>query len=436
MFKNEEKENYSPGFSNLRGSFEPMQKSAKPTDFNAKVRSGTFGKLLSTVNCEFKKFQVEQDEKCAAKSLIDDACMMTAEWIQESQDRQVAKAVNDKLDQEDRLRRQAESKDGESYALKVAMEERSRIRNLQQAKAELEEKDHSFARKVVLQDIDAQCEFKALCDNDSALAKEVYNSIQDELYAENLYNEEKLKEALYLAKLQDIHESDSKFAFEQHRLMEAEESKLRAAVEESDRLFAIAQQEHESKAALTEKQQIEEADALMARRIQVQGFRQEHRRLKRVEHMAMVHNRVLGGMITAATIEMIANQWANAEAKIEDVADGICITIILPYLNDLSVRAVGTATVEIEAKRVIFCDGSRKTDTPYNAEEFISYSADFVIDGSDVALSDASLSYEYVSDLGLLHVYVDSISLSKANKETKQNVLDTLKESFKRLFSK
>ena len=220
------------------------------------------------------------------------------------------------------------------------------------------------------------------------------------------------------------------------KLIEAEEDKLRAAVEESDRLFALAQQEMESQAAVSEKQRVEEADALVARRIQVQGFRQEHRRLKRAEHMAVVHNRVLGAMITAATIEMIANQWANAEARIEDVADGICITILLPYLNDLSVRAVGATTVEIEAKRVIFCDGSRRTDTPYNAEEFTSYSADFVIDGNDVVLSDASLSYEYVSDLGLLHVYVDSISLSKANKQTKQNVLETLKESFKRLFSK
>lgn len=314
------------------------------------------------------------------------------------------------------------------------MDERNRIRDAQKEKAQKEINDREYAKKIVLKEIDAQCEFKALCDNDENVAKQVYNHIQDELYAERL-NEEELNElAIYRQKQIEMEEADAKFALLEQEALDKYDADMKLNKERTDAEYARVQQKllHERELVRLKKQTIE--DELMARKLQVNNFRQEHRRLAREKFLKLNHNRVLGASITIDTIDRISKLWEQAEAVIEDVVDGICITIELPYLNKLSVKATDCRTVEIEATRVLFSDNNGKVKHEYNEIEYINYSADFVIDGNGVNLDDTCLSYEYLSDTGLLHVYVDSVSLSKAEDNVKQSVVDLLKSSFKRLF--
>lgn len=93
MYCNEDKENETEGFRNLMGSFKPMNKATTLQHekmITKQPRVSAFGKLLSDATADSKQVQIERDEKYASKSLIDDACQVTAHWIRESQDRVVS----------------------------------------------------------------------------------------------------------------------------------------------------------------------------------------------------------------------------------------------------------------------------------------------------------------------------------------------------------
>lgn len=314
------------------------------------------------------------------------------------------------------------------------MDERNRIRNAQKEKTQKEVDDREYAKKLILSEIDAECEFKALCDNDSNIAKDVYNKIQDELYAERLHEEELNERAIYRQKQIEMEEADEKFALLQQESLDKYATEVRIRNEQTDAEYASVQQKLLNERELLSIKKQQKEDELLARKLQVQNLRQDHRRLAREKYLKSNHNRVLGASITINTIESIGKIWSEAEAIIEDVADGICITIELPYLNKLSVKATDNRTVEIEATRVFFSDHNGKVRHEYNNVDYTNYAADFIIEGEGVNLDDTSLSYEYLSDTGLLHVYVDSVSLSKAEDKIKQSVVDLLKTSFKRLF--
>jgi len=346
----------------------------------------------------------------------------------------MAQETQDRLEAEEKQRRKQEEKDGENAALRVAMDERNRIRKGQQEKASKEVQDREFAKKVILADIDAECEFKSLCENDGNVAKEVYDRLQDEMYAERLHEEEENEMAIYRQKQVEMAEADSKFAMEQQEQMRHEAAELRRTKEQTDADYARVQQKLHDQAESAKRNKQSAQDAAVARKIQVQFLRQEHRDQMR-KTWSTKHPRVLGAHLSETNIAIISQAWEEAEATIQDVADGICITIELPYLNNLRVRTTDHHTVEIEATRVKFADTDGKIDPKYNAVEHVNYSADFIIDGEGVDLDDTCLSYEYLSDTGLLHVYCDSVSLSKAEEEIKAGVVDALKGSFKRLFS-
>ena len=62
--------------------------------------------------------------------------------------------------------------------------------------------------------------------------------------------------------------------------------------------------------------------------------------------------------------------------------------------------------VRIEANRLVDKKNDKVADS-YNSQ----FVADFNIQGRDVHLSDSDLSYDYSSEVGLLHVYVENVSL-------------------------
>lgn len=144
----------------------------------------TFGNLLRSVATDFKQDQVDLDEKCAGKSLIDEACEMTQEWIRETADRHMAKRIAEKLhDEELREQSVAECK-GESMAMKLAIEERRRVKMEENTRMALSESDFEFARQTVLDEIDAECEMKQSCEKDDEFAKQLHERLQQELLSE------------------------------------------------------------------------------------------------------------------------------------------------------------------------------------------------------------------------------------------------------------
>jgi len=108
------------------------------------------------------------------------------------------------------------------------------------------------------------------------------------------------------------------------------------------------------------------------------------------------------------TIEKIGIQWEEAEAEVEDVAGGLCLTLVLPYLRDVRLKAARNNTVDLEAFRIV---GKEENDKGLATEDNSQYCAEFVIDGRNVNICNNDLSFEYSSESGLLHVYIESVHL-------------------------
>lgn len=134
-------------------------------------------------------------------------------------------------------------------------------------------------------------------------------------------------------------------------------------------------------------------------------------------------------------LKVVREVWEDAEAEVEDVAGGICITILLPFMNNIKVTIAGRRKnrVELEARRTTFSEESESSKRDENSN---FYAAEFVIDGAE-NMKDKDVSYDYSSESGLLHIYIDDLMLKDLgnNEEEKKGVLAGLKKSFNRFYN-
>ena len=65
-----------------------------------------------------------------------------------------------------------------------------------------------------------------------------------------------------------------------------------------------------------------------------------------------------------------------------------------------------------------------------------SYGAEFEIRGKSVKLCNIDINYNYSSETGLLHIYVENVSLAGMAGEESSTMLSSMKTSFARMFSK
>ena len=65
----------------------------------------------------------------------------------------------------------------------------------------------------------------------------------------------------------------------------------------------------------------------------------------------------------------------------------------------------------------------------------ICYAAEFEIRGKRIKLSNSDINYNYSSETGLLHIYVENVSLSGMAGEESTSLLSSMKSSFARMFS-
>ena len=158
----------------------PTQAEAKPSRRGG--GGGRFASLLSDVTNSIK---LEQDEKVAVKMQDEDASSLMNEWLQEVKDKQLAAKISESLEAEAKDRTLREQHEGETAAMKLAVEERRRVQLEAQSKKELEEKDCYLAKHVY----DQEKHVLDLCERDDALAREMY----DAEVAEQLQKAEELR---------------------------------------------------------------------------------------------------------------------------------------------------------------------------------------------------------------------------------------------------
>lgn len=116
---------------------------------SAQAKGGAFGRLLGSASNELK---VENDSKCAMKAQIDEACSIVDEWMKENEDFELAKQLSQTFAEEEKTRRALDIAKGESEALRVAVDERRRMKAEAEAKATMMRDDEELAKRLAKED--------------------------------------------------------------------------------------------------------------------------------------------------------------------------------------------------------------------------------------------------------------------------------------------
>lgn len=407
----------------LQGSFFPSKKCAESKESKSGSR---FGRLLSDVTNELI---VESDEKFAMQSQVDEAYDIANDWIREERDRKIAEKVSYELQEGEKKKKMSELAMGECEALNIAMDERRRVLAEEKQRRLIEAADSEACKKIVIDEIEEEHRFKTICAKDEHYAKEVYDLMQDELLAESFQSREEREHRERVEELNALMKADEKVAMDHHDLLSKEWKGMSDKQSEEDYQLALKHQATLDERNRKLKLRQEEADRVLSKKIATKAAREEHRRQKRIFWITS------DKYLPFADASTIARQWEDAEVEAEDVEDGICITVILPHLRELRVKTAPKNTICIDAARMVAV--SERSATESNSQ----YLAEFEIDGgSNVKLTDEDLSYEYCSETGLLHIYIEKIRLVVEEevdaKQSKPSVLSNFKNSFKRLLGR
>jgi hypothetical protein len=395
----------------------------EPNQAKASRSKGAFSKLLSDVTIELRH---ECDEKVAVKLVTEEVLDVTHQWLNEENDKRIAQKLTKELEINDKKMKQKEIEDNEKEALNLAIHERKRLQQEQQMKQEIEAKDKDFAKRTIQEEKETYEKLGELCANDINYAKELYNQLQDEILAEELYKQEQAEYSKKQAELDCLREADEKLAQKEQELFDKEYKNLKVSQIENDFEFARNEQTALKVNEAQSKTKQEVDDAKLSLNLTIKSIREDHRRHKRLQSL-QIFNKL-------TTVQAIKEQWETAEADIEDVANGICITILLPNLLDLKIRRTGPQKIEFDAKRM------RSINEDNTNENNSTYCAEFIIEGHKVNISQKDLSYEYSSEVGIVFIYIDNVRLQNEDEdfkaESKNSLINKISNKFSRLFFK
>jgi hypothetical protein len=203
--------------------------------------------------------------------------------------------LEEAIHEEDRAQRSLMIAQDKEEALKFAVEERKRILQEKKEREELEQMDYEFAKKFSMEDAASLSEMQRLCDEDEKLVKKLYGEFKEYLIDKD---------------------ADLKPEIEQRLIQEDFElaKKIQKDVDKENHLAKSNQ---------------EIADFRLTRRLLIKSSREQHRinqRAKVVTKLSPSNNATMLSSTAAARI------WEEAEASVENVCGGICITIFLPHI--------------------------------------------------------------------------------------------------------
>ena len=268
---------------------------------------------------------------------------------------------------------------GEAEAVRIAIEERKRIKLEAEEKEIIRLKDEELAKQLLLDEIESMTQSRNILESDEKLvAKLSYDT-----KGESKCTPDKIQDKF----------DDSK----------------------EDSLRGFFQSPESSK---------EEAEELSAKN---KAFiKAERNKFQNTKKEKITNN--YGSELTS---EQLAKIWFEAEADVDDVAGGICISLFLPKLIKLKAYQVNGKKFCIEANRK-----KERTDALTTTDN-TEYVAEFNIKGKEVKLVENDISYEYISDAGLLIIYIEQVSLTEESNKSQMkdnSFVSSFKNGFKRIF--
>lgn len=332
----------------------------------------------------------DYDTQVAIDMTVNDAVEVMNDWVRENEDKEIAKNLAQSLEAEEKKKLQDDVARGEAAALRVAIDETRRVKAEAKERETREQRDVEYAKAIYDAEEKDVKQSQQREEEDAKFARQLYDAAEEKS-CDSPAAESK-RDFKRDDKLDDKHadEDDEEFV----RTMSAKFQAL-----DADEELARREQLALDRARAEEEVSQQTKDFNLSRRLAVKTEREAHKQRK-FKEMQQCFERCQRGK------EAVATLWEHCEAEVEDVCDAVCITLLLPNLLDLKVRVVKNGRkVSIDAKR--FVSENDRFSTPENS----GYLAEFKVQGRNVQISDHSVSHDYSSDSGLLHIYIEGVSL-------------------------
>lgn len=377
---------------------------------NPTKSSSGFGRLLKDAT---NQIRVEDDSKLAEKIQIDIACDVVADWIREDSDLAVAKQLQEeaeKQDAEEAQRRKKILEQDEAAAMKVAIEERKGLKSRAEEKASIAKKDALLAEKLRREDEEL---YRQQLEADAKFAQQLNEADEKEIHSQRsatagpsdcksinptilMREDSDNKELKYLDE-KDMDEKSSSPAALKDMMIYAE-SESKSTSHRGEEKASSNNSNHSNH---------------RCRKPSLGEMREDIHMLSRAEYIKFKSQQVLSKSDAFPTEQLLANQWEEAVVEIEDVRDGMCISIVLPNLRTLNVNSLSNGQkIWIEAERMINSAGFANSSAGVRVTEANSqYNAEFKLNGKNICITDSDIKYEYSSETGLLFIFVAKVYL-------------------------
>lgn len=154
-------------------------------------------------------------------------------------------------------------------------------------------------------------------------------------------------------------------------------------------------------------------DRALAQRFECKMQREAHRFQKSISLMSTtkVNNDDIPNLKKG-----LLDPWELPKVDIDNVKDGICISIFLPDLIDVSVRVKSNC-------HSILIDARRSVPTNKYIRKKNKFSCELKVDGNDVLIGSKDVNYEYSSETGVLFTYMENSHVRSMTMLQKKNYI-------------
>jgi len=394
-----------------------------------------FGQLLTSATNEIRD---EEDTLYAIDQQAEEAVTVLSEWLQESQDFQLAQELATALEQEGDCQKRLELIQGEAEALRVAVEEKRRMKNEAQAKSELERADEEFARKLAADEVKYYESRNKQFEEDEKFCFE----LDEEEKKTSSEAKSSSTTSPAESKSGDIRDmADSKSDYKEGRLYKED-------YEEKEDVQSSSSTRTSRSTSLSSTKIVSETSN---KRITKREQRSQEQKQK-FDELPATHPWKKFNFTIMKDEPTISKLWEKAVVEIQEVKESLCIVLQLPNIQKLHIGIENHGKrMKIEAKRFIRNKSASSSSAVAIAQNLFStdstnYNAEFVLDG-DINVTSKDIYHEYFAEFGLLYIYVENICLDKEFVNSKvaglggesnsvKQMLGSFKNNFLRIFGK
>lgn len=458
-----------------------------------------FTKLLREAANEKRS---EEDEEVAINTQLDEAILMLSEWMCENNDLKLAQELAKQLEKESEAQKKLDIISGETLALKLAIEEKKLLKKNQDQKLLNMKSDEELARELLRQmEEEERRERQRQLDEDEELCRLILEKEKENYEAENKLTTDFIKSL----NLED--DSDSKSSSPASLTSSSDEEELKRdsngllidavskevffdglehkesfssrddvknmlSLDLSDEKFGtnfISEDKacpwltsansprlySDEKCYLPPTACEEKSSSQNEQLIKLSKMkRKKEFEAKKRASMEHLYEKTVKNDI------IVSHLWEHACVELDDVNYAVCLTLLLPNIKKLDIRILNRNSIS-KTKKNLFIPLKVKNNfiIQINAERNISnpgkvyvtpsnsnYLAEFQLDGKNLNIKDDSITYNYNSCTGLLHIYIENVSLNPGStyesapaaptqEVNNASVFTSIKNSMLRIFS-